>query len=158
MGALRLATDRRRPAEQRALELWGGGAAAALLATVALGLSWQWAAVGFAAASLALALIARQLKWRAIAVAAAAGAGLGLAALLDPSIVSHALGGGGEAWFLLGAGLALAVAAFVGARMSPTTPARPRRCARSRRWRRWPARSCSCAGWRAAGAGSRWTA
>jgi uncharacterized membrane protein len=117
LGALRLATDRRRPAEQRALELWGGGAAAALLATVALGLSWQWAAVGFAAASLALALIARQLKWRAIAVAAAAAAGLGLAALLNPSIVTHALSGGGEAWFLLGAGLALAVVAFVGARL-----------------------------------------
>ncbi len=50
-------------------------------------------------------------------MAAAAGAGLGLAALLNPSLVTHALTGGGEAWFLLGAGLALAVAAFVGARL-----------------------------------------
>ncbi len=117
LGALRLATDRGRPAEQRALDLWGSGAAAALLATVALGLSWHWAALGFAAASLGLALIARQLKWRSIAVAAAAGAGLGLAALLNPSIVTHALHGGADAWFLFAAGLALAVAAFVGARL-----------------------------------------
>ena len=117
LGALRLATDRRRAPEQRALELWGGGAAAALLATVALGLSWHWAALGFAAASLALALIARRLKWRSIGIAAAAGAGLGLAALLNPSIVTHALAGGGDAWFLLGAGVAVAIAAFVGARL-----------------------------------------
>ena len=117
LGALRLATDRSRPAEQRALDLWGGGAAAALLATVALGLSWHWAALGFAAASLGLALIARRLKWRSIALAAAAGAGLGLAALLNPSIVTHALHGGGDAWFLFAAGLALAIAAFVGARL-----------------------------------------
>ena len=117
LGAVRLATDRRRPAEQRALEIWGGGAAAALLATVALGLSWQWAALGFAAASLGLALIARRLKWRSIAIAAATGAGLGLAALLNPTIVGHALRGGGDAWFLLGAAVAVAVAAFVGARI-----------------------------------------
>ena len=117
LGALRLATDRRRPPEQRALELWGGGAAAALLATVALGLSWRWAALGFAAASLVLALIARRLKWRSIGIAAAAGAGLGLASLLNPTIVTHALAGGGDAWFLLGAGVAVAIAAFVGARL-----------------------------------------
>jgi uncharacterized membrane protein len=117
LGALRLATDRRRPADQRALEIWGGGAAAALLATVALGLPWRWAAIGFALASLLLALFARRLKWRAIAIAAASGAGLGLAALLNPSIVTQALHGGADAWFLLGAGLVVAVAAFVGARL-----------------------------------------
>ena len=104
LGALRLATDRRRPPEQRALELWGGGAAAALLATVALGLSWRWAAIGFAVASLVLALVARRLRWRSIGIAAAVGAALGLAALLNPTIVTHALAGGGDAWFLLGAG------------------------------------------------------
>ena len=36
LGALRLATDLSRPADQRALEIWGGGSAAALLATIAL--------------------------------------------------------------------------------------------------------------------------
>ncbi|HXQ13463.1 MAG TPA: DUF2339 domain-containing protein [Caulobacteraceae bacterium] len=117
LGALRLATDRSRPADQRALEIWGGGSAAALLATVALGLSWRWAGIGFALASLGLALAARRLKWRSIAAAAAAGAAMALASLLSPVMLAHALGDGGDAGVFLVVALLVAGASFVAARI-----------------------------------------
>ena len=117
LGALRLATDRSRPADQRALEIWGGGSAAALLATIALGLSWRWAALGFAVAALGLALLARRLRWRAIGGSAAAGAGLALASLLTPAMLSHALGHGWDAGFFLGVALFVAVVSFFAARI-----------------------------------------
>ncbi|MEJ0066217.1 MAG: DUF2339 domain-containing protein [Caulobacteraceae bacterium] len=117
LGAARLATDRTRPADQRALEIWGGGSAAALLATIALGLSWRWAALGFGLAALGLALLGRRLKWRSIAGSAAAGAGLALASLLSPALLSHALGHGWDAGFFLGVALFVAVASFFAARI-----------------------------------------
>ena len=117
LGAARLATDRSRPVDQRALEIWGGGSAAALLGAIALGLSWRWAGLGFAAAALALALVARQLKWHSIAGAAAVGAGLGLAALLTPAMLGHALVHGWDAGFYLGVALAVALASFLAARI-----------------------------------------
>ena len=117
LGALRLATDRTRPTDQRALELWGGGSAAALLATIALGLSWRWAGLGFGLATLGLALAGRQLKWRSIAGSAAAGAGLALASLLTPSMLTHALGHGWDAGFYLGVAIFIAVASYAGARI-----------------------------------------
>ena len=117
LGAARLATDRSKPIDQGALEFWGGGSAAALLATIALGLSWRWAALGFAVAALGLALLARRLKWRAIAGSAAAGAGLALASLLTPTMLSHALGHGWEAGFYLGVAMFVAVASFFAARI-----------------------------------------
>ncbi len=117
LGALRLATDRSKPVDRRALEIWGGGSAAALLATVALGLSWRWAALGFAAASLGLALIARRLKWRSVAGAAAVGAGLALASLLTPAMLSHALARGWDAGFFLGVAMLLAIVSFGAARI-----------------------------------------
>ncbi len=117
LGAARLATDRSRPVDQRALEIWGGGSAAALLATIALGLSWRWAAIGFAVAALGLALLARRLRWRAIGGSAAAGAGLALASLLTPAMLSHALGHGWEAGFFLGVALLVAVVSFFAARI-----------------------------------------
>ena len=117
LGAARLATDRSRPVDQRALEIWGGGSAAALLATIALGLSWRWAALGFGLATLGLALAGRQLKWRSIAGSAAAGAALALASLLSPAMLSHALGHGWDAGFFLGVALFVAVASFFAARV-----------------------------------------
>ena len=123
LGALRLATDRTRPVDQRALELWGGGSAAALLATIALGLSWRWAGLGFGVATLGLALIGRRLKWRSIAGSAAAGAGLALASLLTPSMLRHALGHGWDAGFYLGAAIFIAVASYAAARIAVHEPA-----------------------------------
>lgn len=123
LGALRLATDRSRPVEQRALEIWGGGSAAALLATIALGLSWRWAALGFALAALGLALLGRRLKWRAIAGSAAAGAGLALVSLLTPTMLSHALGHGWDAGFFLGVAMLVAVVSFFAARIVADEPA-----------------------------------
>ncbi len=117
LGALRLATDRSKPVDQRALELWSGGSAAALLATVALGLSWRWAGLGFAIATVGLALIARRLKWRSIAAGAAAGAALALASLLTPAMLTHALSHGADAWLFLGIALLVAIAAFFAARI-----------------------------------------
>jgi uncharacterized membrane protein len=117
LGAARLATDRSRPVDQRALELWGGASAAALLATIALGLSWRWAGLGFGVATLGLALAGRQLKWRSIAASAAAGAGLGLASLLTPAMLGHALGHGWDAGFFLGVAILLALASFFAARI-----------------------------------------
>ncbi|HLY79576.1 MAG TPA: DUF2339 domain-containing protein, partial [Caulobacteraceae bacterium] len=117
LGAARLATDRSRPADQRALEIWGGGSAAAMLATVALGLSWRWAALGFGLSALGLALIGRQLKWRSIAGSAAAGAGLALASLLTPTMLGHALGHSADAVFFLGVALFVAVVSFFAARI-----------------------------------------
>ena len=117
LGALRLATDRGKPAEQRVLEIWGGASAAALLATLALGLSWRWTAIGFALATVGLALIGRRLTWRSISLAAAAAAGLGFASLLTPTMLTHALTGGAGAAYLLGCALVVAVASFGAARI-----------------------------------------
>ena len=117
LGAARLATDRSRPADQRAVEIWGGGSAAALLATISLGLSWRWAALGFGLAALGLAFAGRRLKWRSIAGAAAAGAGLALASLLSPAMLSYALGDAWDAGFFLGIALFVAVASFFAARV-----------------------------------------
>jgi uncharacterized membrane protein len=120
LGALRLATDRSKPVDRRALEIWGGASAAALLASIAVGFSWQWAGFGFAAAALGLAFAGRWLGWRSVAWSAAAGAALGLAALLAPTMLTHALRGGADAWFYLAAALALAVASFLSARIVAT--------------------------------------
>ena len=117
LGAARLATDRSRPVDQRALEIWGGGSAAALLGAIALGLSWRWAGLGFGVAALALALVGRRLKWRSVAGAAAVGAGLGLVALLTPAMLGHALSHGWDAGFYLAVALLLALASFVAARL-----------------------------------------
>ena len=57
LGAVLLANDRSKPADSQALELWSGGSAAALLATIGLGLFWRWDTLGFALATLGLALL-----------------------------------------------------------------------------------------------------
>ncbi|HZZ89288.1 MAG TPA: DUF2339 domain-containing protein [Caulobacteraceae bacterium] len=118
LGAARLATDRARPTDRPTLEIWGGASAAALLATIAVGLAAPPAAAAFALAAVGLALAARRLKWRSIAAAAAAAAGLGLAALLTPTVLARAIGHAPDAWLYLGAALLLAAASFVAARLA----------------------------------------
>jgi hypothetical protein len=113
----RLAADRSRPRDQLTLDVWAGSAAAALLATIAVGLSWRWAAFAFAAAALGLAFVGRRLAWRSVLLSSAAAGALALATLLTPGMLTFALGGPlGAAW-ILGAGLVVAVVSFVAARI-----------------------------------------
>jgi uncharacterized membrane protein len=115
LGTWRL--DRARPRNPQARDIWAGSAAAALLATIAVGLSWQWAGFAYAAAALGLAFAGRRLGWRSVLLSSAAAGALAFATLLKPEMLTFALGGGvGAAWILV-AGLVVAAVSFVAARV-----------------------------------------
>jgi len=120
LGAAWLA--RTKGVERQTLEVWGGTSSAALLATLALAMTWRWAPFGFAAATIGLALLGRRLGWRSVMGAAVAASGLGLVGLLLPHMLSYGLASRAGAIWVLASGLVLGAASLAAARIVDEEP------------------------------------